>query len=1015
MPIGWNLLDNKWFDRYFSELVATQDGGIDPRGLISIDGVNFQEKYNINADGSPYIRGTFKPEAKSQVKKDNIADKAMKNARSPKYSEKIKKARVFDFDDTLAQTKSSVLYTMPDGTKGKIDAATFARDAGRMEAEGAQWDFSEFNKVMNGKKGPLFDVAKKIQDARGSEDIFVLTARPQDAAGPIKEFLSSLGLNIPLANITGLADGRPQAKADWMLGKFADGYNDFYFTDDAMKNVKAVRDVLSVLDVKSKVQQARIKFSEKLSDDFNAMIERNKGVKAEATFSDALARRRGVKQKRFSFFIPPSADDFRGLTMYTFAGKGKQGEMDQDFFDKALIKPYMRGIGAVEQAKQRITNDYKALVKKYPKIKKKLRKKFEGTKYSTDEAVRIFLWDRAGYTIPGLSKTDQAEVVKLVSDNTDLTQFADGVELVTRLDDYVEPTDFWDASTIIGDLSRIGRDVNRKEYLAEFIENVDTIFSPENLNKVQAVYGFRIREALEDSIRRMKSGNNKTSGGGRLVESWNNWVNNSVGAIMFFNRRSALLQLMSSANFVNWSDNNPAQAALALANQPQYWKDVIMLFNSPKLKQRRSGLEGDIQEAEIAQASKKGGMTGVISYLLKIGFTPTQIADSIAISTGGATFYRNRVNTYKKDGFETADAEAKAFEDFSSISDETQQSADPMLISGQQSSVLGRLILAFQNTPMQYTRLIKKAGQDLINGRGSKKQNISKILYYGAIQNFIFNALQNALFALVPGFDDEDEDFATDKDKEKYDEKKIRAEENKIGRIANGMVDSIVRGSGLAGAVLTTVKNTIREFIEYQEKPVFARERGDIVLAALQISPPIGSKARKINAALQTLQYEKDVMDERGFDVMIDGKFQLSPTYNMIGSLSAATLNLPLDRAVDEVNSITEALDTRNTQWQRIALGLGWRSWDTGVKIEEHDLIKTKAKAARKEAGKEKAKETRKINKQKTKEYKAYRRKILYMIPYEVREKLYKEEKESGIDTPAFKLQKLEEKYNDLK
>ena len=77
--------------------------------------------------------------------------------------------------------------------------------------------------------------------------------------------------------------------------------------------------------------------------------------------------------------------------------------------------------------------------------------------------------------------------------------------------------------------------------------------------------------------------------------------------------------------------------------------------------------------------------------------------------------------------------------------------------------------------------------------------------------------------------------------------------------------------------------------------------------------------------------------------------------------------------------------------------------------------LKTKAKAARKEAGKEKAKETRKINKQKTKEYKAYRRKILYMIPYEVREKLYKEEKESGIDTPAFKLQKLEEKYNDLK
>jgi len=1011
MPIGWNLLNNKWYDRYFSELVATVDGGIDPRGLISIDGTNFQNKYNINADGSPYIRGTFKPEAKSQVKKDNIADKAMRNARSPKYSEKIKKARVFDFDDTLAQTKSNVLYTMPDGTKGKIDASTFAKDAGRMEAEGAVWDFSEFSKVMNGKKGPLFDVAKKIQDVRGSEDIFVLTARPQDAAGPIKEFLGSLGLNIPLKNITGLADGRPQAKADWMLGKFAEGYNDFYFTDDHLGNVKAVKDVLSVLDVKSKVQQARIKFSEKLSDDFNAMIERNKGVKAKATFSDALARRRGVKQKRFSFFIPPSADDFRGLTMYTFAGKGKQGEADQEFFDKALIKPYMRGVGAVEQAKQKITNDYRALVKKYPKIKKKLRKKFEGTKYTTDEAVRIFLWDRAGYTIPGLSKTDQAEIVKLVSENNDLTQFADGVELITRLDSFVEPNDFWDASTIIGDLSRVGRDINRKEYLSEFIENVDIIFSPENLNKVQAVYGFRIREALEDSIRRMKSGNNKTSGGGRLVEKWNNWVNNSVGAIMFFNRRSALLQLMSSANFINWSDNNPAQAALALANQPQYWKDVIKLFNSDKLKQRRSGLEGDIQEAEIAQASKKGGMTGVISYLLKIGFTPTQIADSIAISTGGATFYRNRINTYKKQGFELDEAEAKAFEDFSAISDETQQSADPMLISGQQSSVLGRLVLAFQNTPMQYTRLIKKAGQDLINNRGSKRQNISKILYYGAIQNFIFNALQNALFALVPGFDDEDEDFATDKEKDKYDENKIKSEESKISRIANGMVDSIVRGSGLAGAVGVTLKNTIREFIEYQEKPVFAREKGDIILAALQISPPIGSKARKINAALQTLQYEKDVIDERGFDVMIDGRFQLSPTYNMIGSLSAATLNLPLDRAVDEINSITEALDTRNTQWQRIALALGWRSWDAGVQVEEHDFIKTKAKASRKEAGKEKAKITRQKKKIEKADYYKYRKEAFKNIPMKVEDSLRKVERSTGIMTPKFKLEKLVEKH----
>ena len=78
--------------------------------------------------------------------------------------------------------------------------------------------------------------------------------------------------------------------------------------------------------------------------------------------------------------------------------------------------------------------------------------------------------------------------------------------------------------------------------------------------------------------------------------------------------------------------------------------------------------------------------------------------------------------------------------------------------------------------------------------------------------------------------------------------------------LAGGTISFPFGTSGLAGAVAVTVKNTIREFIEYQEKPVFSREKGDIVLAALQISPPIGSKARKINAALQTLQYEKDVL-----------------------------------------------------------------------------------------------------------------------------------------------------------
>ena len=71
-----------------------------------------------------------------------------------------------------------------------------------------------------------------------------------------------------------------------------------------------------------------------------------------------------------------------------------------------------------------------------------------------------------------------------------------------------------------------------------------------------------------------------------------------------------------------------------------YWKTWVKIFNSDKLKQRRGGLRSDVQEQEIANQAKnsKDKATAITSYLLKIGFTPTQIADSMAIASGGATF-----------------------------------------------------------------------------------------------------------------------------------------------------------------------------------------------------------------------------------------------------------------------------------------------------------------------------------------------------------------------------------------
>ena len=415
----------------------------------------------------------------------------------------------------------------------------------------------------------------------------------------------------------------------------------------------------------------------------------------------------------------------------------------------------------------------------------------------------------------------------------------------------------------------------------------------------------------------MENGTNRTFGQNKLVNEFTDWINNSVGTIMFLNARSAVLQTISSINFINWSDNNPLKVAKTIANFPQFAKDFAMIFNSDMLQQRRKGLQTDVSASEIVNqaATSKNKVKAMISYLLKKGFIFTQAADSFAISLGGASFYRNRYDTYRKQGLSDKEAKDKAFGDFQETSEVSQQSARPDLISEQQAGPLGRLILAFQNTPMQYTRLIKKAALDLANNRGDRKTNISKILYYGAVQNFIFTALQSALFALM--FTDEEEE----KEKERY------------ANLVNNMADTILRGTGVYGAALSTIKNVALEFIK-QEKKGSRADHAYTMLDAINISPPIGSKARKIYGATQAVKFNRDEIKEKGFSLD-------NPAYEAVGNVVSATVNVPLDRAIRITNNTKEALNKNNEAWQRIALLLGWNTWDLGV---QKDKVKEKKK-----------------------------------------------------------------------
>ena len=111
----------------------------------------------INLDsrrGVAAFHNRFKQIQKSKTPDQNL-NKARAEVNLPEHP--IKGISVWDFDDTLATTKSNVLYTMPDGTKGKINATEFALNSDKLADAGAVFDFSEFEKVMKGKKGPMFE------------------------------------------------------------------------------------------------------------------------------------------------------------------------------------------------------------------------------------------------------------------------------------------------------------------------------------------------------------------------------------------------------------------------------------------------------------------------------------------------------------------------------------------------------------------------------------------------------------------------------------------------------------------------------------------------------------------------------------------------------------------------------------------------------------------------------------------------------------------------------------------
>lgn len=159
--------------------------------------------------------------------------------------DRVRKLRIFDFDDTIVKTKAKV-YVKNDELNRNF-ALTPGEYAVYNPKPNDEFDYSEFNRVIDPSEiKAITNVLRKIVK-KSRETVFILTAR--GAYRPVREYLRDIGINTNKIYVEALSSSDPQDKADWIEDKIEnEGYNDIYFADDSAKNVKAVKDMLRKKD-----------------------------------------------------------------------------------------------------------------------------------------------------------------------------------------------------------------------------------------------------------------------------------------------------------------------------------------------------------------------------------------------------------------------------------------------------------------------------------------------------------------------------------------------------------------------------------------------------------------------------------------------------------------------------------------------------------------------------------------------------------------------------------------------
>jgi hypothetical protein len=163
--------------------------------------------------------------------------------------------------------------------------------------------------------------------------------------------------------------------------------------------------------------------------------------------------------------------------------------------------------------------------------------------------------------------------------------------------------------------------------------------------------------------------------------------------------------------------------------------------------------------------------------------------------------------------------------------------------------------------------------------------------------------------------------FGTDDDDE---DKKAEAFLKKKERVIQGTIDTILRGSGIYGVAVSTLKNMVIKFLEQREKG-YNKDESAVIMEMLNFSPVVGIKARRIVNAEKTLNYNIKVIKEmETFDID-------NPVWSAVTNYTQAITTVPTNKLYQKIINLRNVADNDYTALQRVLFFSGYTTWSLNL------------------------------------------------------------------------------------